>query len=540
MKKSMLIVMVAVLMVAVFAGCPRAPQEPDTSGDGQFVPPVVPPEPEVQQGLIFQGNLYPEEKTAEKYGVYPGIPNANLQAMGDAFKAKAATLCLAIYEDGGYGKGGGYSDCLYRSFPLVNGEWYGFVPLNPGSYSVQAQLADKDGYRLFEASSTAVVNADQNTNVGLRFDFLQYYSFRLGVYNLPDIGIWDSEVHILEYSTDMEYYGHGSRDDYHWVMWFDLPLDFLGGTMYFVDQFGIPVNGPDGQPLIWNLSMVPWQIDWDNFNFGSEWLMAYQPAVAGSITVDVSFAYEERYIRVNGFEFNSVAEAVQQSASPVTVELGAGDYLGFWANGADAKDVRIVGVGANRTRLVRDDNDGAIIMMDPVPSGQKAGGWRLILDNLTVSAYSNATSWPPSAIQLWGCAFDAYNCYFEGSQSPIVCLSSSEEVVANHCWFQIGDSLAILLDYYDPARVRVQNSIFTGWQFTALWLSTYYDNGADGMVLTNCCFSGGVSSGPEFVLTTNPIFTDPMLDWQTKLPLPGSPCIGTGTGGSNIGLLWTE
>lgn len=565
--KNTLVMIMGIVMLVAFAGCPRAPHDPGASGDGQFVPPVVPPvvlpEPEVQQGLLFQGSLSDDDvdkaveklaaksaekmaKAAKKKGekAYANIPNASLIAMGDAFKAKAAMLRLEVCENDGYGKdgkGGGYSNCAGHDFLLVNGEWHGFVPLNPGNYWVRAQLIDKEGYPLFEASTWATVNQGCNTKVGLRFDFLDYYQFYLGVYNLPEIGLQGSGVRILEYSTDTEYYGYGYRDEFHWIMYFNLPLDFIGGSMYFVDQSGTPINGPDGQPLTWNLSLIPWQINWPYFDFSDEYLLAYQPAASGTLTADVSFAYEERYIRVGGIEFNDIGEAVKLSSSPMTIELGPGDYLGFWANGADsAKDVRIVGSGANMTRLVRDDNDGAIIVMDPTVKAAKGGGYRLILESLAVSAYSSTTAWPPSAIQLWDCGFEAYNCYFENSSAPTISLTDQLQVLVDHCWFQNGGAPAIWLNYYDPTQVRVQNSIFTGWQFEAVYLGTYYESGADGMAITNCCFSGGVPTGPEFVQTTNPIFVDPMLDWQTKLPLPGSPCIGAANDGTNIGLMWTE
>ena len=531
--------MLVVAMVMAFTGCPRHTSEPGPSGSGQNVP----PEPQIQQGLSFYINLNDGAEKAEKYGLYAGIPNSYLHQMGDAFKSKATYLELTICPSGGMGgrgKGGGYSNCLSpERFEIVGGICQGFVPVNSGSYYINARIQDWNDYDLFEAYADAEVNSGQNVKVGLEFNFLYQYPFTIGVYNLPQVAMQASNARILSY-TNIEYYGSGHYESNRWVFNFDLPLDFPGGTMYFVDSNGNAVPDSQGNPLQWDISLVPWMLDWTTFSIGQEHIMAYQPnTAAGSISPDVSFAYESRSIRVSGVDFDSIGDAVKNSSSPMTIELGEGDYIGFWANGSNAKDVRIVGQGAIRTRLVRDQNDGSIVVMDPTAT--KGGGYRLVLENLSVSGYSNSGDWVDSSIKLWGCAFEAHNCYFEGSEmASLVQLAYPLGVFVDHCWFQANNNGAIWLDYYSPEMVTVQNSIFTGWNFEAVYMATYDVNGADGMILTNCCVSGGVPTGPEFIPVTNFIFADPLLNWQTKLPLPGSPCIGAATDGGNIGLLWAE
>lgn len=525
--KKMSVLLVMLVMAVAFAGCPRAPQDP-ASGDGYTIPPL-----EVKQGIHVYLDLNAETKAeAEKGNSYPGLPINVRRQVGANLKGQASWLWLVAYAWNDLGKGGGnYYNQWY--LPIDGGVVDETIFLPVGGYSIQAVVMDKSYNGLFDYWTSAKVTTVEITRVTLDFDFLYSYNIEVQMFAVPGTFSDGSEVVVLDVHGN-SYSGTLRNLDIGQVG-FDLsiPLDFEGNALALTDIFGQKVlaNFPLKLYELLGVSLLEYP-----------YCLSYQlPTEAGQLAFDVRFGFESLYVRVNGVEFNSIQEAVKLSSSPMTVEIGDGDYYGFDLTGLGAKDVRLVGLGANRTRLVRDESGDPIIHMDASGKAGKAGGNRLIMENLSVIGYTT-DYWLPS-VDLWGCDLEAKNCYFEGSGPSLVTVAYPLQVLVSHCLFN-SNANAVQLEYYNPAAVWVQDCIFTGWSYAAVYLPTAESNGYAGMTLANCCVFGFdvVPTAPVFVPTTNFIFDDPLIDWvNTKLPMrPDSPCIGTATDGGNIGLLWSE
>lgn len=509
MQKQFLGLVLSLLIMALLSGCPK---------------PVDPP---VTQGLSVYIDLNSVATGDQKGADYPDVPLGFQRQIGKAFKDKAANVELSIYESLGEIKGGGGPDySLYRMLPVIDGVAQGQIALPVGIYWLSAKILDQDYRPLFEAYGDIEVVADTVSETELEFDFLYSYMMNLQVTGLPAMEI-ESVTAIdqngIEYSAANSFFDGGDL-----FVYIDLPLSFTGSALV-INQIG-------GGQLLADFPLTLYMVNFAMYDFSDYYPLAYQaPQSAGQVAIIASFGFEKRFIRVDGLDYNSIQEAALSSANP-TIMVGPGDYYGLELSGNLTRSVTIYGAGAGVTRIIPNGN-GPIISMDYPTGGlgKAAIAPTLRLANVTIDAYGSY-----AGLSLWGCGLDMSNCHILGSGGTVVMMGSPAGVSVNHCLFEGSGGFAIELSNYQSNLVSLKNSIFMGYQMTALYLDTYDTNGADGLVYQSCCFSGMDQAWPMAVTCQSAITADPMLDWETMLPTEGSPCLDAGDDGFNIGLLWSE
>jgi hypothetical protein len=520
MRKQVLALVAVCLFVALLSGCPK-PVEP------------------VKQGVSVYIDLNSSVPVGDQKGYsYPEIPLGYQRQIGAAFKAQAAWLELTFYmeyteED----KGGGYpTQEIVRTIPVVDGIAQDTIALAVGRYSVGSRILNTNWQPLFEAYGETEVVANTVTPTELEFDFLYSYTMNFQITGLPAVSV-ASVLAIdqgnVEYNT-ITFYQNGDG----LYAYIGLPLSFDGSALM--------LNLNDGGQLLVDLPLTMYAVNFGLYNLGDYYPIAYQaPESAGQVVIDATFGFEERFIRVNGLDYQSIQEAALSSTNP-TIMVGPGDYYGLELNPGLARSVTIIGAGAGVTRIFSGDS-GPAIMMDAGAGGlgKAAIAPTLRLANVAVDAYNSYVG-----ISVWGCSLDMSNChvfgggYFQGGGgTSLVMAGNPSGVSIDHCLFESDAAFAIELDNYQSDLVSVKNSIFASYQQLynpALYLATYDSNGSAGLLYRNCCFWQVNQAWPADVFCDNAITADPMLDWMTMLPAEGSPCIDAGDDGFNIGLIWSK
>lgn len=509
MQKQFFGLVLSLLVVALLSGCPK---------------PVDPP---VKQGISVYIDLNSSVATGDQKGYdYPEIPLGYQRQIGAAFKAQAAWLELTFNADFAVGKGGGYpGQQTVRTIPVVGGIAQDTIALAVGKYWVGSRILNSNWQPLFDAYGETEVVANTVNQMELEFDFMYSYMIDFQITGLPAVSV-DSVAAVdqdnEEYSAVTFYQNNDGLYAY-----IELPLSFEGSALV--------LELDDGGQLLVDLPLTMYTINFGLYNLGDYYPLAYQePQSAGQMTINASFGFEKPFVRVDGNDYDFIQDAVLSGPSPV-VMVGPGRYPGFELPLGSERPVTIIGAGANKTRILPKDG-GLAIRVDAAAGEGKALIPPLIrIVNATIEGY-NAYA----GMALWGCSLEMVNCHAVGNNNSLILLGQPGSIIVDHCLFEGGGGFAIEVDNYD-SPIIVRNSIFSGYQWTALYLATYDSDGSIGLYYRNCCFWDQVDQAwPADVSCGNAIVADPMLDWETMMPQAGSPCIDAGDDGNSIGLLWSE
>ncbi len=519
MKKCGVLAILFVL-AAVLTGCPWLISQP------------------VKQGVHIRLDLNTDADTEKGYG-YPEIPLNHLRQVGDAFKSKAAYLELEFYPQSPiYGKMGGDvppPGYRYESIPIVDGVAEKKVALNVGDYWLTSTVVDDRYNNLFDANETLTVEAGQVTEAEIEVDFMYQYDFRLQICDLPAEFGYNSQIRVIDLDGNSWYSQYAYPEDDCLQALVPLPLSFKGGSMVISDL-------DTGIEVLADLPLILYALDFNTYDLSSSYWVGYQPpTTAGQVEIEVSFAYQNRYVRVNGLDYNSIQEAIDSNDTPVEIQLGQGEYPGFTLGPDDGKIISITGQGAAKTSLIKPKGSPNVIYAE-LAVGKGGGAPTLSLNDLAVvSSYQSMMSMPVpgNLIQLSGMSLLAYNCVFENYDGFSVSVYYPQQVNVNRCVFWANSMPSLELNGYDGQSSMVYDSIFQSWanDYIAIMLPTFEQDGQIGTF--NNCLMTGSPVHPEFEVPNWLIGQDPLLYWPGILD-PASPCIGAGLQGHDIGLLWAE
>jgi len=186
--KSMVVaLMVAVLMVSVLTGCPKAPVTPPVDA-------VDNPQGDVEQPngmVIVSGKLFDPNK-------------ATTREIGDMLKRQIVQLNFNFYHETAL------DGSLYYVVPVEQGSFYAQLPIRTGNWCVWVEAIDINGQCLFYDSTTLTVAAGDNL-LEVSFAIVNSFLFKFTVEGLPgeyddygqaEISTNSGDIFYVQYSVD--------------------------------------------------------------------------------------------------------------------------------------------------------------------------------------------------------------------------------------------------------------------------------------------------------------------------------------------------
>ncbi|MEI6288452.1 MAG: hypothetical protein WCP18_02645 [bacterium] len=521
MKTGFTVAFVMVLAMVLFVGCPAVNTPnicPITNTDNPDptvgIDNPTKPGDKYTGGIVIKGNMFATTKSATT------SEDATIVDMMLALKGMATKLTVAVYQPGGYGKGGGGSNLYNYHFDIpiaTNGQFEGHCGgIFHGTYQIDVNFLDVDGVYLFNGSINGVkVEPKIETVVYVTAKPMQVYPFIFSIKDLP--GEYTNTASDYKMLLDGRYGCGWQIKDKQLEITAYLPLDFVGGVLTLSDD--------KGQGYSTEVPLTISQLDWSTMQLSTCMIFDYVPLGGIDLTVRI----DAPYVLGNGKNFGSIQEAIDACESPVVVTVGNGEYKGQ-INIPATKSVTINGNGADTTIL---SNPGNVIYF-PNFGGEANAGNILKLYNLqVVSEYGIGNG----AIFTDGIGLEMNNCVVH-SKSGITMVTTNydQAVTISHCtivgsdwgngiatYFEQGvsitDSIVINVTtgfLYHNGDAKISNSFF--WNVNKLTLQE----------------NTGIYDALPVDTSVRYNTADPLVGPDFRL-LPGSPCIGTATDGADVG-----
>lgn len=506
----------AVLAVAILAGCPLPPTTPIIPIDDPVV--VVPPVVTVPEmgKVIASGKFY---DPANKGSVHDD---------GDLLKRQIAFLNFYFYPESGE------SPSSAQSFriPVESGSYYGEMAVRPGSYNVWVEAIDIFGQVLFYKNTNfEVVTGNNRIQVELSMitEFCNKFIFPDLAGDFGDYG--QAEIKVKSGQTFWAIY-----EAKYLFGWENPPI------LYFTVLLPLAFDGDKDQAVltIWDLSGAPHLTEL-NFDLleavgGMMYLPFVYPQWMGNVDVDITFEYENEHFVYSGGQFwNSIKEAADNSSSS-EITIGTGDYEGCNTN----HSISITGQGASMTRIVDFNTKNANVIC--VSPWAKGGGAQIVvqLSNLEIvngPGKSNAI-YSDAAVVVEAGVLRAKNCVFRSSNSGVV-VNYASSLDIDHCVF-FGDKNPIsraVAAYNEGTGTVVQNSIFLDYDIALHCSNAVMVFEYDLFFGCNQPISDDVPGSNYYSTPGNIWEADPLLQSDYHLG-SGSPGLGKAKDDLDIGIVF--
>ena len=527
--QGVLAIMFGILIIGqglLLAGCPASNNGPTTP----------PPTDEAKTATLYIEGDLPRADTADTQKAFT---NHDLLRTGNTFAEEANTICAYLYEPRARGKslekgGGAVAEFCGKivdgHYVLDSRERNVVIPV--GLYELYVSIS-YNGSPLFSGrpkGGLIQINSGDN-QVDVVFDFEDSYWLNVVVSNVPASLGQSGTIKLVSarYPQSMSWYADDSG-----MINFSIggPVQFTGGTAVFLDAYGNQIVDASGNPYAFD---VP--IDMAN-NYGNPVNIRYEASRnIGNLLINSTFTYNTR-ILVNGEIVDNswdLPNALFDAGEVIEMYVPEGDFVLGYVQFPPATVITLHGEGV-KSRL------HACFTLNHFNYGMgkkdaaKGGGTLLEVYGVTVvnDVPTPSTGYQDATMLVLGVdTFTMTNCAILSSSRVGVELSYVPNGTIENCNFlRYGQSAvsAVEIAYCGPSPVSIKNSIFANFP-----TAVSYDYAATYAGFYNCLWNCGSYTNQGDLMPTSFVIGDPL--WQDDFILgPGSPCIGRGENGQNMGV----
>lgn len=510
-------VFVALFGCAFLTGCPIGVNPPvDTT-------PVVNPPATEFGSLHMEGNYAPIVKK--------DFSNGDMLRTGNTFIGETDAIRASLYEP--LQKGGGaiaeFDGVIQDGrFVLDSADSGVFIPV--GIYSLYVETF-YNGCPLFYGKpegGLVQINAGSN-QVDIIFDFMDWYWLNVSVGAVPAKVLSEAVAYRIisaDYPQSGSLYADAGKVNFT----MGGKVQFTGGTVVFLDLMNKVILDASGNPYASELV-----VDMAT-NYGNLIQATYQQSQnIGTLMIDSIFSFSSK-ILINGeivkSDQNSFQNALWNAGKNVEIYVPEGEfYLGDVIFRSDVFSVVIHGEGM-KSRI-----HGRFILdyIDRGKSAEKGGQTRVAIDGVMVLDSMARTHKADATVFMNGVdVFAMNNCAVLTNSDTGISLSYVADATIDHSnilrWGPYVHS-AISVTNCGPAPVSLKNSILTSFPVVVS-----YDRPGAYAGFYNCIWD--CTNYTNLLDSTPPSFTKGKPLWSNDFVLlPGSPCLGTGENGEDMGIL---